>query len=82
MVGVLMYTTRRVGVLLSEIAKHSKISPPPSLRSHLTSSPMGVLSGDYGILFRVSIFNVVIILYMYCTLCLLWHVLILVSLSL
>ena len=47
-VGVLMYTTCRVGVLSSEISKHSKISPPPSLRSHLTSSPMGVLSGDYG----------------------------------
>ena len=44
-----MYTTCRVGVLSSEISKHSKISPPPSLRSHLTSSPMGVLSGDYGI---------------------------------
>ena len=43
-----MYTTCRVGVLLNEISKHSKISPPPSLRSHLTSSPMGVLSGDYG----------------------------------
>ena len=43
-----MYTTCRVGVLSSEISKHSKISPPPSLRSHLTSSPMGVLSGDYG----------------------------------
>ena len=43
-----MYTTYRVGVLSSEISKHSKISPPPSLRSHLTSSPMGVLSGDYG----------------------------------
>ena len=47
-VGVLIYTTCRVGVLSSEISKHSKISPPPSLRSHLTSSPMGVLSGDYG----------------------------------
>ena len=43
-----MYTTCRVGVLSSEISKHSKISPPPSLRSHLTSSPMGVFSGDYG----------------------------------
>ena len=43
-----MYTTCRVGVLSSEISNHSKISPPPSLRSHLTSSPMGVLSGDYG----------------------------------
>ena len=43
-----MYTTCRVGVLSSEISKHSKISPPPSLRTHLTSSPMGVLSGDYG----------------------------------
>ena len=43
-----MYTTCRVGVLLSEISKHSKISPPPSLRSHLTSSPMGEFSGDYG----------------------------------
>ena len=41
-----MYTTCRVGVLSSEISKHSKISPPPSLRSHLTSSPMGY---DYGI---------------------------------
>ena len=40
-----VYTTCRVGVLSSEISKHSKISPPPSLRSHLTSSPMGVLSG-------------------------------------
>ena len=45
-----MYTTCRVGVLSSEISKHSKISPPPSLRSHLTSSPMGVLSGDYGMI--------------------------------
>ena len=44
-----VYTTCRVGVISSEISKHSKISPPPSLRSHLTSSPMGVLSGDYGI---------------------------------
>ena len=43
-----MYTTCRVGVLSSEISKHSKISPPPSLRSHLISSPMGVFSGDYG----------------------------------
>ena len=42
-----MYTTCRVGVLSSEISKHSKISPPPSLRNHLTSSPMGVFSGDY-----------------------------------
>ena len=45
-----MYTTCRVGVLLSEISKHSKINPPPSLRSHLTSSPMGILSEDYGII--------------------------------
>ena len=50
-----MYTTCRVGVLSSEISKHSKISPPPSLRSHLTSSPMGVLSGDYGSNIRQSI---------------------------
>ena len=50
-----MYTTCRVGVLSSEISKHSKISPPPSLRSHLTSSPMGVLSGDYGtVIFAIS----------------------------
>ena len=49
-----MYTTCRVGVLSSEISKHSKISPPPSLRSHLTSSPMGVLSGDYGNSSQVS----------------------------
>ena len=48
-----MYTTCRVGVLWSEISKHSKISPPPSLRSHLTSSPMGVLSGDYGTCIRI-----------------------------
>ena len=34
-----MYTTCRVGVLLSEISKHSKISPPPSLRSHLHVTP-------------------------------------------
>ena len=39
-----MYTTCRVGVLSSEISKYLKISPPPSLRSHLISSPMGVLS--------------------------------------
>ena len=45
-----MYTTYRVGVLSNEISKHSKISPPPSLRSHLTSSPMGILLGDYGTL--------------------------------
>ena len=43
-----MYTTCRVGVLSSEISKHSKISPPPSLRSHLTSLPMGAFSEDYG----------------------------------
>ena len=49
-----MYTTCRVGVLLSEISKHSKINPPPSLRSHLTSSPMGVLSGDYGIILFIT----------------------------
>ena len=41
----------RVGVLSSEI---SKISPPPSLRSHLTSSPMGVLLGDYVIICHVK----------------------------
>ena len=46
--GCVMYTTCRVGVLSSEISKHSKISPPPSLRNHLTSSPMGIFSGDYG----------------------------------
>ena len=39
-----MYTTCRLGVLSSEISKHSKISPPPSLRSHLTSSPMGEIT--------------------------------------
>ena len=44
-----MYTTCRVGILSSEISKHSKISPPPSLRNRLTSSPMGVFSGEYGI---------------------------------
>ena len=25
-----------------------KISPPPSLRSHLISLPMGIFLGDYG----------------------------------
>ena len=46
-----MYTTCRVGVLSSEISKHAKISPPPSLWSHLTSLPMSVFSGDYGVIF-------------------------------
>ena len=46
-----MYTTCRVGVLSSEISKNAKISPPSSLSSHLTSSPMGVFSGDYCMIF-------------------------------
>ena len=35
-------------LLLSEKSKHLSIHPLPSLRSCLTSSPMGVFSGDYG----------------------------------
>ena len=57
MVGVPMYTTCRVGILSSEISKHSKISTPPSLRSHLTSLPMGVLSGDYSKCFLPDILS-------------------------
>ena len=37
-----------MGILSSGISKHLKINPFPSLRSHLTSSPMGILLGNYG----------------------------------
>ena len=37
-----------VGVFSREISQLSKIRPPLSLGSHLSSSPMGVFSRDYG----------------------------------
>ena len=45
-------TACEVGVFSREIhvSQLSKIRPPPSFRSHLSSSPMGVLSRDYGTL--------------------------------
>ena len=43
-------TACEVGVFSREISQLSKIHPPPSFRSHLSSSPMGVFSRDYGIL--------------------------------
>ena len=39
---------REVGVYSREISQLSKIRPPPSFRSHLSSSPMGVVSRNYG----------------------------------
>ena len=41
-------TACKVGVFSREISQLSKIHPPPSFRSHLSSSPMGVFSRDYG----------------------------------
>ena len=41
-------TVYEVGVFLREISQLSKIRPPPSFRSHLSLSPMGVFSRDYG----------------------------------
>ena len=41
-------TACEVGVFSREISQLLKIRPPPSFRSHLSSSPMGVLSRDYG----------------------------------
>ena len=38
-----------VGIFSREISQLSKICPPPSFRSHLSSSPMGVFSRDYSI---------------------------------
>ena len=45
-------TACEVGVFSREISQLSKIRPPPSFRSHLSSSPMGVLSRDYGSWFQ------------------------------
>ena len=42
-------TVCEVGVFSREISQLSKTRPPPSFWSHLSSSPMGVLSRDYGI---------------------------------
>ena len=42
-------TACEVGIFSREISQLSQIHPPPSLRSHLSSSPMGVLSRDYSI---------------------------------
>ena len=41
-------TAFEVGVFSREISQLSKIHPPPSFRSHLSSSPMDVFSRDYG----------------------------------
>ena len=41
-------TVYEVGVFSREISQLSKIRPPPSFRSHLSLSPMGVFSTDYG----------------------------------
>ena len=41
-------TACEVGVFSREISQLSKIRPHPSFRSHLSSSPMGVFSRDYG----------------------------------
>ena len=40
-------TACEMGVFLREISQLSKICPPPSFRSHLSSSPMGIFSRDY-----------------------------------
>ena len=42
-------TACEVGVFSREISQLSKICPPPSFRSHLSSLPMGVFSRDYSI---------------------------------
>ena len=41
-------TACEVGVFSREISQLSKIRPPPTFRSHLSLSPMGVFSKDYG----------------------------------
>ena len=43
-------TASDVGVFSREISQLLKIRPPPSLRSHLSSLPMGVFLRDYGIM--------------------------------
>ena len=46
-------TACEVGVFSREISQLLKIRPPPSsFRSHLSSSPMGVLLRDYSITFN------------------------------
>ena len=40
--------TCEVSVFLRAISQLSKIHPPPSFRSHLSSSPTGVFSRNYG----------------------------------
>ena len=42
-----------MGVFSREISQFLKICPPPSFRSHLCSSPMGVFLRDYGICKRL-----------------------------
>ena len=37
-----------MGVFSREISQLLKIHPPPSFRSHLSSSPMGIFLRDYG----------------------------------
>ena len=41
-------TACEVGIFSREISQFSKIRPPPSFWSHLSSSPMGIFSRDYG----------------------------------
>ena len=41
-------TLCEVGVFLREISQLSKIRSPPAFRSHLSLSPMGIFSRDYG----------------------------------
>ena len=41
-------TACEVGIFSREISQLLKICPPPSFSSHLSSSPMGVFSRDYG----------------------------------
>ena len=41
-------TACEVGVFSREISQLLKIRAPPTFRSHLSSSPMGVFSRDYG----------------------------------
>ena len=43
-----------MGEFSREISQLSKIRPPPSFSSHLSSSPTGVFSRDYSTLFYVN----------------------------
>ena len=47
-------TVCEVGVFSREISQLSKIHPPPSFSSHLSSLPMGVFLRDYGTCTRDS----------------------------